>query len=116
MISNQRRDKFFIPAGKTFRVRFIMIGDEFGLSKDGFKNGDGSVLSVGKYVYADETDGYPMHVVNGIDSVLDGALCGVVLRQRMTGCSLITEDSQFLGDNAGYGHSRVMYDVRVIKC
>lgn len=116
LISNQRRDKFFIPAGKTFRVRFVAVGDEFGLSKEGFKDGEVASLAVGKYVYADESNGYPMHVIDSVDSAPEGAVCGVVMRQRMIGAALITDENQFLDDNLGYGRSRVMYDVRIVKC
>lgn len=116
LISNQRRDKFLIPAGKTFRVRILSVGDEFAMSKEGFKDGEGSFLSVGKYVYVDDQNGYPLHVANDVESIPEGNAYGVVTRQRMVGAALITDENQFLDDNLGYGRSRVMYDIRMTRC
>lgn len=95
---NQRKDKFFTPAGTPFRAYTLHEGDEFALSTEGF-NGE---PEVGKYVTIN-TNGK----LDVADAPVDGAvMVGKIMRKRIMGGIVNTAAHD-------YGYSRKMYEVKV---
>ena len=95
---NQRKDKFFIPAGTPFRAFVIKVTDEFALSTEGFAG----VPEAGKYVSVNENGKLAV-----ADAPVEGAaMVGKIMRKRQIGSTLVT-------DVRTYGYSRMMYDVKV---
>lgn len=95
---NQRKDKFFIPAGTPFRAFTLAVDDEFALSKEGFEGEP----EVGKYVTIN-ADGK----LAVADAPVDGAVMnGMIMRKRQVGSTLVTGVRT-------YGYSRMMYEVKV---
>ena len=94
---NQRKDKFFIPAGTVFRAFVIDELDEVALSEQGFSGAP----EVGKYV---TIDGNGKLVV--ADEATEGAaMVGKIMRKRQIGSTIVTP----LRD---YGYARMMYTVK----
>jgi hypothetical protein len=95
---NQRKDKFFVPAGVPFRAYTLKEGDEFALSTEGFSG----TPEVDKYVSID-TNGK----LKVADAPVEGAaMVGKIIRKRQIGSTLITGVRT-------YGYSRMMYTVKV---
>lgn len=95
---NQRKDKFFIPAGVKFRAFTLAVGDEFALSKEGFAGKP----EVGKYVSINEEGKLAV-----ADEPVEGAvMVGKIMRERQIGSTLVT-------DLRTYGYARMMYTVKV---
>ena len=95
---NQRKDRFFNPAGTPFRCFTIHKGDEVALSESGFIGTPeiGSYVSInaeGKLVVsADIPDGV--------------AMVGKIMRKRQIGSTLVTPLRT-------YGYERMMYTVKI---
>ena len=102
---NQRRDNFTIPAGTPFRVRELKKNDKFGITIDGVTAATQATMDVGKYVTIDASTG--KLVASG--SASGATFEGVVEGKRVLGGTLVTTAHT-------YGHSAVMYKVRVIAC
>lgn len=101
--TNQRKDKFIIPAGTPFRVYVIKTTDEFAISAEGFTPDTRETVEVGKFVTIDASTG---KLVVG-DAATEGAIMnGEIMRKRTAGATLVTEVRN-------YGYSRVMYTVKV---
>lgn len=95
---NQRKDKFFIPAGVAFRAYTLHEGDEFALSAEGFVG----TPEIDKYVSIN-ADGK----LEVADAPVDGAaMVGKIMRKRQIGSTLVT-------DVRTYGYARIMYTVKV---
>lgn len=95
---NQRKDKFFIPAGTKFRAFVIAVEDEFALSPEGFVGKP----EVDKYVSINENGRLAV-----ADAAVDGAIMvGKIMRERQIGSTLVTP-------LRSYGYARMMYDVKV---
>ena len=95
---NQRKDKFFIPAGTPFRAFVIRVTDEFALSPEGFAGEP----AVDKYV---SVDGNGKLAV--ADAPVEGAaMVGKIMRKRQIGSTLVT-------NLRTYGYKRMMYTVKV---
>ena len=95
---NQRKDKFFVPAGVPFRAYTLHVGDEFALSTEGFVGAP----EIGKYVSIN-ADGK----LEVADAPVDGvAMVGKIMRKRQVGSTLVTGVRT-------YGYSRMMYMVKV---
>jgi len=95
---NQRKDKFFIPAGTPFRAFVVDKEDEFALSIEGFAGEP----EVGKYVTIDDDGKLAV-----ADEPVEGAVMnGKIMRNRIIGSVLST-------DVRDYGYSRKMYEVKV---
>ena len=95
---NQRKDKFFVPAGTPFRAYTLHEGDEFALSAEGFVG----TPEVGKYVTIDASGKLAV-----ADTATEGAaMVGKIMRKRMDGSTLVTGVRT-------YGYSRMMYTVKV---
>lgn len=96
---NQRKDKFFIPAGVKFRAYTLKVGDEFALSKEGFS---GEPV-VGQYVTVDANG----KLAIAGETAPDGAvMVGKIMRKRQVGSTLVTGVRT-------YGYARMMYTVKV---
>lgn len=96
--TNQRKDKFFVPAGVPFRAYTLTEGDEFALSAEGFVG----TPEIGKYVSVD-ADGKLVVA----DAPVDGAvIVGKIMRKRQIGSTLVTKVRE-------YGYKRMMYMVKV---
>ena len=96
---NQRKDKFFNPAGIPFRAFTLKEGDEFALSPEGFS---GEPV-VGKFVTVGD-DG--KLVVAGDEAPTDAVMVGKIMRKRQIGSTLVTKVRE-------YGYARMMYMVKV---
>lgn len=95
---NQRKDKFFVPAGVPFRAFTLAKGDEFALSEHGFVG----TPEIGKYVSVD-TNGKLVVA----DAPVDGAvMTGKIMSKRQIGSTLKTGVRT-------YGYERMMYRVKV---
>lgn len=97
-MTNQRKDKFFIPAGTPFRGFTMEKMDEVSLSPEGF-------------VGAPEIDKYVSIDANGklavSDTATEGAvMVGKIMRKRQIGSTLVT-------DVRTYGYARMMYTVKI---
>ena len=103
-MTNQRRDKFVIPAGTPFRVRQLMINDEFGITKDGFTTGTRANAAPGKFASIDAATG-KFKVENSEPA--SGSYCKI-MRKRMLGGTLVTTAHT-------YGTSAELFELRVIR-
>lgn len=109
LTSNQRRDKFFIPAGVPFRVRVVKVNDEFGITIEGVTSDTQSVVT-------DEKDFAKNNVFLTVNT--DGKLKAAsstdpeavmearIERKRMVGSTIVT-------DVRTYGHAYEMYEARI---
>ena len=97
-MTNQRKDKFFIPAGTPFRAFVIDAQDEFALSPEGFAGEP----EVEKYVSID--DNGKLAVAEA--PVEDAVMVGKIMRKRQIGSTLVTGVRT-------YGYARMMYTVKV---
>ena len=103
-ITNQRRDKFINKAGSVFRIREVNKNDKFGITIDGVTSASQSAMDTGAYVTIDSTTGKLVAKA----TVTSGATFeGVVEGKRTMGGTLVTTAHT-------YGHSAVMYKVRVV--
>lgn len=103
-MSNQRRDKFVIPAGTPFRVRELARNDEFGLSLDGFTIASQSEAKVGAYVTVDTATGKFV-----AQSAKPGSgSYGKIMRTRMVGDTLVTTAHT-------YGGSTKLFEIRILN-
>lgn len=97
-MTNQRKDKFFIPAGVPFRCFTLHLGDEFALSPEGFVG----TPEIGKFVTVN-ADGK----LAVADAAPEGAvMVGKIMRKRQIGDTLATSLRE-------YGYARMMYTVKV---
>ena len=98
-MTNQRKDKFFIPAGTPFRAFVVDAQDEFALSPEGFAGEP----EVDKYVSIDANGKLK---IEG-DTAPEGAvMVGKIMRKRQVGSTLVT-------GLRTYGYKRMMYTVKV---
>lgn len=109
-ISNQRKDKFIIPAGTPFRVRVIAINDEFALSVEGFTSATQTVVTgvddfkaTKVYATIDSTGKLVASTTKADNAQFEGK----IERKRVVGAKLNTPIRE-------YGYSYVLYTVRVL--
>lgn len=95
---NQRKDKFYIPAGVPFRAFTLHVGDEFALSPEGFT---GEPV-VGKFVSVDKNG----KLAVADEAPADAIMVGKIMRKRQIGSTLVTGIRT-------YGYARMMYTVKV---
>lgn len=108
-VLNQRRNRFYIPAGTPFRARVLKVNDEFGITIEGVSAGTQAVVT-------EETDfmANDVFVTVGDDGKLvasktsaDGAIMEArIERKRLMGAKLITPLRQ-------YGSDNFMYEARI---
>lgn len=96
--TNQRKDKFFVPAGVPFRAFTLAEGDEFALSAEGFVGEP----KVGSYVSVDDNG----KLVVADAPADDAVMVGKIMRERRVGSTLVTGIRT-------YGYSCMMYTVKV---
>lgn len=102
-ITNQRKDKFINKAGSTFRVREVKRNDKFGVTIDGVTAASQSAMDTGAFVTIDSTTG---KLVAAASATSGATFEGVVEGKYTKGATLVTTAHT-------YGHSAVMYRVRV---
>ena len=100
--TNQRKDKYIMPAGTPFRARVVKVDDEFGITADGFTPATKENIDVDKYVTIDATG----KLVVGDAAVEGAAMNAKIMRKRMMGGTIVTAAHN-------YGYSRVMYEAKV---
>lgn len=107
--TNQRRDKYIIPAGTPFRVRVIAKNDEFGITAEGFTSATKSIVTA-------VTDFKTNNITVAIDSSTGklvaksgnstGIVVGKVMRIRKEGDTIVTS-------LRSYGYSTDIYEIKV---
>lgn len=100
--ANQRKDKFFIPAGTPFRAFCVDMDDEFAISKEGATSATRDNLDVGKYLTID-ADGKLKVSAAKTEGV---AFEAEVVRKRSMGETLVTKAHE-------YGYSNMMYTAKI---
>lgn len=103
--TNQRKDKFINKAGSVFRIREVKRNDKFGITIDGITAASQATMDVGKYVTIDASTGKLVAAGSSSGATFEGIVEG----KRTSGATLVTTAHN-------YGHSAVMYKVRVIAC
>lgn len=101
-ITNQRKDKFVIPAGTRFRVRVVAENDEFAISAEGFESASQSKLQAKKFVTI-HSDG-KLKVENSEQA--NAIMNAEIMRVRVVGGVINTTANK-------YGYSRNMYEVKI---
>lgn len=102
-MTNQRRDKFVIPAGTPFRARRIATHDVFGITKEGFTSGSQSEVKVGAYVTVDSSTG---KFVAQAEAPGSGSY-GKIDRKRVLGNTLVTTAHT-------YGSTAELFEIRIV--
>lgn len=101
-ITNQRRDKFTIPAGTPFRVRVLAVNDEFAIDKTGFTSTSQEQVNVGAYAVVDTSGKFKAQA----DKPDSGSYCQI-MRKRIMGGTLATAAHN-------YGHAVELFEMRVV--
>lgn len=96
-MTNQRKDKFCVPAGTKFRARVVKVNDEFALSPEGFVG----TPAINKYVTVNANG-----KLDVVDSADGAQMVGKIMRKRQVGSTLVTGVRT-------YGYARMMYEVKV---
>ena len=102
-ITNQRKDKYIVPAGTKFRVRVVKKGDNFGISAEGITSATRSKLDKGAFLTIDSATG---KLVAATEVASSPIMEAVVESKRIVGGTLVTAAHN-------YGYSRVMYEAKV---
>lgn len=101
-ITNQRLDKFTIPAGTPFRARVLARNDEFGVNIDGFTKDSQSAAKAGAYAVVDASGKFKAQA----EKPESGSYC-VITRERIMGGTLATAARN-------YGRSVKLFELRVV--
>lgn len=108
--TNQRKDKYIIPAGTVFRARTLDVDDEFAISIDGFTSGTKATVeavtnfkTTAMYVTIDASTGKLVASGSAADNPL---IESRIMRKRVAGGTLVTTAHT-------YGYSRVMYEIKI---
>ena len=108
-VLNQRRNRFYIPAGTPFRARVVKVNDEFGITIEGVSAATQSVVTEQTDFMANDvflTVGNDGKLVAS-DSSTDGAIMEArIERKRLMGAKLVTPLRQ-------YGSDNFMYEARI---
>lgn len=102
--SNQRKDKFIIPAGTKFRVRVVALNDEFAINKACVTAETQAALTVGAYLTIDETG----KLVAKADPTADAVFEAEIKRKRIQGATLVTTANT-------YGYSTELFEAKVTR-
>lgn len=103
--TNQRKDKYIIPAGTRFRVRVVAKGDVFGITIDGVTSGENGTqdkMKKGAYVTIDASGKLVAKAATTASAIMEA----VVERVRPVGGTLVTAAHT-------YGHKYDMYECKV---
>lgn len=108
--TNQRRDKFIIPAGVRFRAFELDLDDEFGISIDGITAATQSVVTGETDFMAHDVfltiDASTGKLVASTSSTDDAVMEARIERKRIVGGTLVTPVRE-------YGYSQAIYEARV---
>ena len=107
--SNQRRDKFFIPAGTPFRVRVMKVNDEFGVNIMAIAEASREkVEGVSDFTATDTflTIGTDGKLVAADAPAGDAVMEARIMRKRMIGDTIVTEARS-------YGYSYAIYEAKI---
>ena len=102
-ITNQRRDKYVIPAGTVFRVRVVKKNDEFGISAEGITAASRTNLDVDAYLTIDSSTG---KLVAAASTASTPIMEAVVMRKRNVGNTLVTTAHN-------YGYTTTIYEAKI---
>ena len=108
-VLNQRRNRFYIPAGTPFRARVVKVNDEFGITIEGISASTQSVVSEQTDFMKNDvfltigTDGKLVASASHADNAIMEAR---VERKRLMGAKLVTPLRQ-------YGSDNFMYEARI---
>ena len=108
-VLNQRRNRFYIPAGTPFRARVVKVNDEFGITIEGVSAATQSVVTEQTDFMANDvflTIGDDGKLVASATSTADAVMEARVERKRMHGAKLITPLRK-------YGSDYFMYEARI---
>lgn len=101
--TNQRKDKFYIPAGTPFRVFCVDMDDEFAITKECATADTRDNLDVKKFLTIDNATGK----LKVADAATEGAVMEAeVMRKRVQGDTLVT-------GLRTYGYSNMMYTAKI---
>lgn len=100
-MTNQRRDKFVIEAGRPFRAFVVKKTDEFAITIDGVGEGKDD-MKVGAFVTVGD-DGKLKAAASKTD---DAVMEAQVMRERMIGATLLTGVRE-------YGYANKIYTCKV---
>lgn len=101
--TNQRRDKYIIPAGTPFRVRVIKRGDEFATAIEGVTTASKTNMKVRAFVSIDATTGKLVAATTAAENAI---MVGQVMRKRVSGATIATPTRT-------YGYSTELFEVKV---
>ena len=102
-ITNQRRDKYIIPAGTRFKVRVVKKNDEFGISAEGITAASKTNLDVDAYLTIDSSTG---KLVASTTAASTPIMEAVVMRKRNVGNTLVTTAHT-------YGYTTTIYEAKI---
>lgn len=109
--SNQRRDKFIIPAGTPFRVRVVAINDEFGISAEGIEEATRNLVvetadftETDVYVTVNDEGKLKASTTKEGNEIFEGK----IERKRVVG-------GVFRVPVQDYGYSYTLYEVRILS-
>lgn len=108
-VLNQRRNRFYIPAGTPFRARVVKVNDEFGITIEGISAATQDIVSEQKDFMANDvflTVGDDGKLVASTTSTDAAIMEARVERKRMHGAQLITPLRK-------YGSEYFMYEARI---
>lgn len=103
-ITNQRRDKYIIPAGTPFRVFVLKKNDEFATAIEGVTSASRTNMDVNAYVTIDSSTG--KLVASSTAPTGTPAFVGTVMRKRVSGGTIATSAHN-------YGCATTLYEVKV---
>lgn len=107
LTSNQRRDKYIIPAGTKFRVRVLKKGDNFGISIEGITTASQENADVGAFLTIDSTTGKLVAAeATAVSGSSSPVMEAVIESKRNVGGVVKTTAHN-------YGYTRVMYEAKV---
>ena len=108
-VLNQRRNRFYIPAGTPFRARVVKVNDEFGITIEGVSAATQSVVTEQTDFMANDvflTVGNDGKLVASDSSTDDAIMEARIERKRLMGAKLVTPLRQ-------YGSDNFMYEARI---
>lgn len=108
-VLNQRRNRFYIPAGTPFRARVVKVNDEFGITIEGISAATQEVVSGETDFMKNDvflTVGNDGKLVASKSSTEGAIMEARVERKRLMGAKLITPLRQ-------YGSDNFMYEARI---
>lgn len=104
--SNQRRDKYVVPAGVKFCARELALNDEFGITVDGVTTATQSEMKKDAFLTIDTTGKLVAASATAKTSSSTPQFEAKVMRARTSGTTLSTTART-------YGYSAVIYEAKV---